>query len=237
MTENTMEQLITPLRITGLLALAGAFLYAVGDVLLLAGKASLDDYPKLKPFAKLLSTSERMVVLPPSRMIWGALLGVFATPLVLAGFWQVYKGLNGANESLTLATGLLFAVASVIGAFVHGTFYYMGEYIQALNKVADGSQPVIADMITRHRKVLIVTYAPVMILIMIASLLFSVLVASGQTAFPVWMAWINPVTMTIAWLILKRILPQFVRDWTEGAGFNIAYLIFFACTTITLWNG
>jgi hypothetical protein len=237
MTENTMEQLITPLRITGLLALAGAFLYAIGDVLLLAGKASLDDYPKLKPFAKLLSMSERMVVLPPSRMIWGALLGVFATPLVLAGFWQVYKGLNGANESLTLATGLLFAVASVIGAFVHGTFYYMGEYIQALNKVEDGSQPVIADMITRHRKVLIVTYAPVMILIMIASLLFSVLVASGQTAFPGWMAWINPVTMTISWLILKRILPQFVRDWTEGAGFNIAYLVFFACTTITLWNG
>jgi len=237
MTENTMEQLITPLRITGLLALAGAFLYAIGDVLLLAGKASLDDYPKLKPFAKLLSMSERMVVLPPSRMIWGALLGVFATPLVLAGFWQVYKGLNGANESLTLATGLLFAVASVIGAFVHGTFYYMGEYIQALNKVEDGSQPVIADMITRHRKVLIVTYAPVIILIMIASLLFSILVASGQTAFPVWMAWINPVTMTIAWLILKRILPQFVRDWTEGAGFNIAYLVFFACTTITLWNG
>jgi len=232
-----MEQLITSLRITGLLALAGAFLYAVGDVLLLAGKANLEDYPKLKPFAKLLSDSERMVVLPPSRMIWGALLGVFATPLVLAGFWQVYRGLNGANSSLTLATGLLFATASVIGAFVHGTFYFMGEYIQALNKVEDGSQPVIADMIARHRKVLIVTYAPVMILIMIASALFSILVASGQTAFPGWMAWINPVTMTIAWLIVKRILPQFVRDWTEGAGFNIAYLVFFACTTIALWNG
>jgi hypothetical protein len=50
------------------------------------------------------------------------------------------------------------------------------------------------------------------------------------------MAAINPVTLTIAWMILKRILPQFVRDWTEGAGFNIAYLAFFACTTITLWN-
>ena len=232
-----MEQLITPLRITGLLALAGALLYAIGDVLLLASKASLDNYPRLKPFAKLLSDAEKMVVLSPNRMIWGALLGVFATPLVLAGFWQVYQGLNGANESLTLATGLLFATASVVGAFVHGTFYFMGEYIQALNKVEDGSQSVIADMIARHRKVLIVTYAPVLILILISSILFSILVASGKTAFPVWMAAVNPVTMTIAWLILKRILPQSVRDWTEGAGFNIAYLAFFACTTITLWNG
>lgn len=232
----TMEQLLTSLRITGLLALFGALLYAVGDVLLLASKASLDQYPKLKPFAKLLSDAERMVVLPPNRMIWGALIGVFATPLILAGFWQVYQGLSGANPSLTLITGLLFAIASVIGAFVHGTFYYMGEYIQALNKVEDGSQPVIAEMIGRHRKVLIITYAPVLIFILIASILFSILVASGRTAFPVWMAAINPVTMTVTWLIVKRLLPQFVRDWTEGAGFNIAFLAFFACTTITLWN-
>lgn len=231
-----MEQLFTSLRITGLLALLGALLYAIGDVLLLASKVSLDQYPKLKPFAKLLSDAEKMVVLPPNRMIWGALLGVFATPLVLAGIWQVYQGLDGANETLILITGLLFAIASVIGAFVHGTFYYMGEYIQALNKVDDSSQPVIADMIGRHRKVLIITYTPVIFFILIASILFSILVASGRTAFPVWMAAINPVTMTIAWLLIKRILPQFVRDWTEGAGFNIAFLVFFACTTATLWN-
>ena len=231
-----MEQILTSLRITGVLALFGAFLYAIGDVLLLASKISLDNYPRLKPFAKLLSDAEKMVVLPPNRMIWGALIGVFATPLVLAGFWQVYQGLNGANATLTLVTGFLFATASVIGAFVHGTFYYMGEYVQALNKVQDDSQPVIAEMIARHRKVLIITYAPVLILILTASILFSILVASGKTAFPVWMAAVNPVTMTMAWLAIKSILPQFVRDWTEGAGFNIAYLAFFACTTITLWD-
>lgn len=230
-----MEEL-TALRITGLLALLGALLYAIGDVLLLASKASLEDYPRLKPFAKLLSDAEKMVVLPPSRMIWGALLGVFATPLVLAGFWQVYQGLNGAAQSLTFLTALLFIIASVIGAFVHGTFYYMGEYVQALNKVEDGSQAVIADMIARHRKVLIITYGPILLLIVIASILFSVLVASGKTAFPVWMAAVNPVTLTIAWMLFKRVLPQFVRDHTEGAGFNIAYLVFFACTTAALWN-
>jgi hypothetical protein len=235
--KKNMEQLINSLRVTGLLALLGAFLYAIGDVLLLASKASLDNYPRFKPFAKLLSDAEKMVVLSPTRLMWGALLGVFATPLVIVGYWQVYQGLVGANESLALTTVSLFAIASVFGAFVHGTFYYMGEYVQALHKVEDGSQAVIAEMIARHRKVLIFTYAPVMILIVTASILFSILVASGKTAFPIWMAAINPVTMTIAWLLIKRVLPQFVRDWTEGAGFNIAFLAFFACTTITLWNG
>lgn len=232
-----MEEFVTPLRITGLLALLGTFLYAIGDVLLLASKASLDNYPKLQPFAKLLSDAEKMVVLPPNRLMWGALLGVFATPLVVTGYWQVHQGLNGANESLALTTVILLAIASVIGAFVHGTFYYMGEYVQALNKVENGSQAVIAGMIARHRKVLIITYAPVMVLIVVASILFSILVVSGNTAFPIWMAAINPVTMTVAWLLIKRILPQFVRDGTEGAGFNIAFLVFFACTTFALWNG
>ncbi len=232
-----MEQIFFSLRITGLLALLGALLYAIGDVLLLASKISLDRYPRLKPFAKLLSDAEKMVALPPDRLMWGALLGVFATPLVIVGYWQVYQGLAGANPSLALTTFSLFAIGSMIGAFVHGTFYYMGEYVQALNKVEDDSQSVIAEMIGRHRKVLIITYAPVMLLIVVASILFSILVSSGQTAFPVWMAAFNPVMIVIAWLLLKRILPQLVRDWTEGAGFNIAFLIFFACTTILLWNG
>lgn len=227
---------MTALQITGILAISGAILYAIGDVLLLASKASLDDYPKLKPFAKLLSSAERMAVLPPNRMIWGALIGVFSTPLVLAGFWQIYHGLTGASEVLVLTTILLFSIASIIGTFVHGTFYYMGEYVQALNKVDESSQAVIADMITRHRKVLIITYAPLLIFIPVASILFSVMVSMEDTLFPTWMAAINPFTMTIAWLLLKRVLPQFIRDATEGAGFNIAYLVFFLCTTITLWN-
>lgn len=226
----------TILRITGLIALVGTVLYAIGDVLLLAGKVSMDDYPKLKPFAKLLSDAERMVAFSPSRMIWGALLGVFATPLVLLGIWQVYQGLGATNDWAVLTTVGLFGIASVIGAFVHGTFYFMGEYVRALNDVEEKSQPVISAMIERHKKVLIISYAPVILFIIIASILFSILVASGKTLFPVWIAAINPVTMTIAWLVIKRILPQFIRDWTEGAGFNIAFMAFFLCTTLTLWN-
>jgi hypothetical protein len=226
----------TSLNIMGLLAAAGAVLYAVGDVLLLAGKVDLELYPKLKPFAKLLSDSERMITFSPRRMMWGALIGVFSTPLILLGFWVVYQGLGGANARAAGAAFGLFGTASVIGAFVHGSFFYMGEYVRALNDVEEGSQGVIARMIERHRKMLVITYAPLMVFVIIGSVLFSVLVALGGTAFPLWMAAVNPVTMTIAWMLVKRILPQVVRDWTEGAGFNIAYFIFFACTTITLWN-
>jgi general stress protein CsbA len=227
---------MTHIQLTGIFAIIGAFLYAIGDVLLLASKVNLDEYPKLKPFAKLLSDAEKMVVLSPNRVIWGALLGVFATPLVVAGYWQIYQGLGEANAWVVLTTISLFGSASIIGAFVHGTFYYMGEYVQALNQVDEKSQDVIAKMIERHKKVLIISYAPILFMILVASVLFAVLVASGKTAFASWMIYINPVTLTIAWLVIKKVLPKFIVDWTEGAGFNIAYIAFFICTTISLWN-
>ena len=232
-----MEQLPLLLRITGFAALVGTFLYSLGDVLLLASKVNFDQYPKLQPFKKLLDDAEKMVVLSPQRMMWGALLGVFATPLVIAGYWQVFQGLTGANAGLVLVTTILFGCASVIGAFVHGTFYYLGEYVLALNNVDEGSQGVIAEMFKRHRKLLIISYAPVMVMIVVASILFSVLVASQKTAFPLWMAAANPVVLIIAFLLLKRILPSSLRDWTEGAGFNIGFFVFFLCTTVILWNG
>jgi len=232
-----MEQISFLVRIAGFAAITGTFLYALGDVLLLASKVNLDLYPKLKPFVKLLFDAEKMVVLSPQRMTWGALMGVFATPLVIAGYWQIYQGLAGANPALVLVTVLLFFCASVIGAFVHGTFYYLGEYVLALNQVDEPSQMVIADMIARHRKVLIISYAPVMIMVVIASILFSIIVATQTTRFPAWMVAVNPLTLIVVWLIVKRILPQLARDWTEGAGFNIGFLIFFAITTThILWN-
>lgn len=227
---------LLPFNLLGILAFVGATAYAVGDVLLLASKVNIDQFPKLKPFAKLLSDAEKMIVLSPTRLIWGALIGVFSTPLILLGFWHAYQGLSGVNAWAALATFGLFGTASIIGAFVHGSFYYMGEYVHALNDVKEESQSVIAGMIERHKKVLIATYAPLLLFIISASILFSILVASGRTAFPVWMAAVNPLTITLVWMIGKRILPQFIRDWTEGAGFNIAYMAFFACTTITLWK-
>ncbi|MGE5374776.1 MAG: hypothetical protein ACM3XO_06935 [Bacteroidota bacterium] len=50
-------------RIAGLLALMGSLLFAFGDILLPAGKASMDQFPRLKRFARLLSGAEKMVVL------------------------------------------------------------------------------------------------------------------------------------------------------------------------------
>ncbi len=223
------------LHLAGLAAILGAFIYAIGDVFLLAGQAKLADYPKLQPHAKLLSDAEKMVALPWWRVAWGGLLGVFATPLVLAGFWMIYQGLRPAGTLHSLAPFILFACATIVGAFVHGSFIYLAEYVQALNQVSDDSQPVILAMFKRHRTILVITYFFLLICIVIASIWFALVVGFGTTAFPRWVAFANPVLAFIMWLLIKKILPKALTQHTEGAGFNIAYLAFFTAATVALW--
>jgi hypothetical protein len=219
----------------GLLGILGVTIYAIGDVLLLAGKANITNHPKLTPHIKILSSAEKMVELSHWRFMWGGLLGVFATPLVIIGFLQIGMSARIA-ESLMFPPFLLFALAAIVGAFVHGSFIYLVEYVQALDKVSDDSQFVIIEMLKRHRKIMIATYGFLLVCILIASVWFSIAVGMDKTYYPVWMAAFNPVTLFGIWMFIKRFLPSIVQDWTEGAGFNIAYLLFFILTTITFHN-
>ena len=229
-------EIIWMIQVAGLLAILGALLYAIGDIQLLAVKVNLADYPRLQPHAKLLSGMEKMVALPLQRLVKGGLLGVFAAPLLLAGYWQVYQGLLPAGIGLALPPLVLFVCGSVVGAFVHGSFIYLGEYVRALNSLEGEAQTPLLEMITRHRKIMVITYGFLFASMLIASIWYSVLVATGRTYFPQWMAAINPVTVFLAWTVVKRILPSRIVDLTEGAGFNIAFVVFFMFTTWTLWG-
>ena len=82
---------------------------------------------------------------------------------------------------------------------------------------------------------MMVTYGFVAACVLLASLWYSCLVALRKTVFPPWMALINPITVILFWLLLKRILPARVRNYTGGAGFNIGYLVFFVSITAAMW--
>ncbi len=221
-------------QLAGLLAIIGAILYAASDVFLLASRVNIANYPNLQPHVKLLSGSERMVVLPEWRRIWGGLLGVLVTPLVVAVLWPLYYGLAPAGPWAVWPVVVLFGIGLIIAPFVHGSFIYMGEYVHALNQLAPDGQTVIVEMLNRHKKIMTVSYSPVLLALTLASIWFSVAVALGATLFPQWMAAINPITALIAWFILRRIFPP-LAVWFEGAGFNIALLVFFAFVTATIW--
>ncbi len=224
----------TLLHLTSLAAMLGALAYAIGDVLMLNARVNLADYPNLQPHAKLLSDTEKMAALPWWRIMWGGLIGVFATPLYLAGAWQMYLGLQPALGWQLWPPVLLFAFGFILSPFVHGSFIYLGEYVHALNKLTGDSQTVILGMFKRHRQVLAISYGAIMLALLAGSLWFSISVLLGGTGYPVWMAALNPVVLVIVYFIIRRLLPRLIAP-VEGAGFSLAYLAFFTLSTIVLW--
>lgn len=224
---------LTTLQLAGLTAMLGALIYAVGDVLLLAARVDLTQHPRLQPHVQLLSGAEKMAALSWPRLMWGGLLGVLATPLLLLALWPLYHGLAPAGGWAVWPVLGLFGVGFVLAPFVHGSFIYLGEYVQALERVGADSQAVIVAMFQRHKQLLTISYGVIAIAILAASLWFSAAVALGETRFPLWMAAVNPLTALMGWLGVRRLIPA-LGVALEGAGFNIAFLVFFTLVTFSL---
>jgi hypothetical protein len=230
------------LQVAGLVGMLGSTLYAAGDVLLLAPTAASRrdrrpfpiDVSGDRVLRRRVPLLEELARLPYWRLRWGALLGVIGAPVTVAGLWLFYEGVSPAGLWLALPPTLLFLAATIAGPFVHGSFGYVGDAVQTLYAVSDADRPLLLALLRRGIATLLMSYAPLLLAMIVASFWGSVAILSGSTRFPTWMAVINPVTMTLAWLLLKRGLPKRVGDFLQGAGFNIAYFAWIAAMTATI---
>lgn len=231
------------IQLTGMLAAIGALLYAVSDVLLLGYEVGPREAPPaateadLEPFA-LSPFSARdllnLAVLPASRLAWGGLLGVLSTPLLMAGLWPLFNALRPAGLWWALAPTLLLAYVMILAPFVHGSFIYVEQNAKALALSLE-ARPVLGPIFRLQQQLLTRTYVVLLIALILSALLYSIVVAVFDTLLPPWMAAVNPVTTSLAFLVLKRMLPQQVTRFVDGAGFNIGFFLFFALLTVTLW--
>lgn len=233
----------TALHLSGILALIGSALFALGDVLLLAPQVGpvnpvASNELDLSAYPALQRRADRWRVLagmPWGRLAWGGLVGVFAAPLTLAGIWLVYQGLQPAGPWLAVPPALLFTYATAIGPFIHGSFIYLGATVQTIQALEEPQRAAVIQGLLRQQTLLFIAYGVLFVCVISGSLWFTVAVLSGRTLFPVWMAAFNPLTLTLLWLASKPLLPKRMTAVMEGAGFNIAYLLFFALTTVLLW--
>ena len=233
---------VTVLQLAGVAGMLGSAIYAAGDVLLLAPDAAAHgdrrplpvDVSHDRVLRRRSALLEDLARLPYWRLRWGALLGVIGAPLTVAGLWLFYRSLSPAGPWLALPPTMLFLAASVTGPFVHGSFAYVGETVQTLHAVEEGQRPMLAAMLRRQIVTVMMAYAPLILAVITASVWATCAVLTGRTRLPTWVAAVNPVTMTVAWLLLKTILPRPVAGFLQGAGFNIAYFAWFAAMAATV---
>lgn len=164
----------------------------------------------------------------------GHYLAILFIPLGAAGVWQVFLILNPSNNSAAFVFLGLGALGVIYGAFYHGTLAFVIAALQAGSvqlSTPGGGPTLLIDYVNSLSE-------PLSLLLLgtdfSVSLIYGLMVASGRSLFPRWMAAYNPLVIQ---LILNGIIllapASFVQVlWLTV--FNSSLAIWYTGTTIII---
>jgi hypothetical protein len=198
-----------------------AFIGILGSTLLLIADVALV-YTPLP--AKEFNVFSAAVGKSPRRLVWGALLGVFAIPLVIVGFGFIYVKLQPGGPWLALPPVILGAVAYVIGAGFHAAIPFFVAAIQANPSPEARTSPPLSTMWAVFRAL----QAALFVAVAASSVWLLVSVLSGSTLYPRWAAALSPAVTGLFLRVLTRLSPPRVVGVLFPAANNLTMLIFLA---------
>jgi hypothetical protein len=195
------------LLFAGIAATLAAVLASAGDFILLAHGA-------------MRIAGDRTADAPV--LIAGHFLGTLCIPFYAGGYWLVGAGLANAGRWARAVFPLGCYVAAV-GAVVHGVTAMMIE----TNRDAVGGGNITE---VPHAIYLLPLWLVVLGAAVVLTAIYVAGVLSGRSAFPRWMALVNPVTLTAAIIAASLPFPR-AAAFLIPASANLVHIIFFAFTT------
>lgn len=213
------------IRLAGILAITGALLCAVSDLLLMCGPISGEEVS----LALLAS-------IPYESTLIGAILGVAVIPLWLFVLIPLYHALKPAGKRFTIPVVLLFAYNMVASAVYHGAYAFYGAGYHALAKAEGDMLIVLTEMMDRFMAfrsgLLYITMIP----LILGSIWFIIAVLFRTTHYKRWMVIFTPFPLMLPLVLLARQLPAPIGGFIIPPAGSIVYMIFFTLTTIITWE-
>jgi hypothetical protein len=211
------------IRIAGIVAALLAVANGIGDIFYQAVPDGVYD-----------TNMEFMWRVPESSQRIGAYVGLFVIALVWMGYWHVYQGMKKAGHWLALPPFIIAMWTLGIGCALHfGLFYpaLVGHQILASSgDVAPVLESLHASMLHANFNLGYVYQIGVAVF----SLWLMVLIFMGRTYYPRWFGIMNPLFLTIAYVLLVPLIPRYGTYLDPAAALSDA--LFFAVSTKLLWN-
>lgn len=187
------------------LAVFGAALGAVGDVLLLYYPEGGYEDPDMAFMATISN----------QRLLAGHLLGIFAIPLEAGGLWLVWKALLPAGRTTANLSAVLGAYVVSIGTATHALFYPVAEAARTgpeqVAEVKSFLDPV-AGMFVLGFFILFIAVI--------------VLVLKGKTLLPKWVVWATPISVYLISILFYIAFPL-IGNFMIPAAFNLGMMVFY----------
>jgi hypothetical protein len=198
----SLELIIRVCGVAGILASLGV---AVAGILLYGRSDSFDRFPLLK----------RAAGFPLWRLNVGNALGACLIPIAALGFIPLFYALSPSGLFIALVTTGLFGYFFGLGPGAHtstATLYLMNR---AREKQSDNSPEAKAldSVLSEQSKIHNVLVWVLAITLLLGSLIYSVLVLTGNTHLPVWMAIINPFLLTQVARSSERWAPSAIAGY------------------------
>jgi uncharacterized protein DUF6796 len=226
------------LRWSGIAGIAGSVGYTIGDALLIGNSATATEFPHLAVHLDNLLVQRSAIFLASSteRLAAGALVGVFSTPLMLAGLWHICEASKPGGTRWSLPPFYLLVIAFSIAPFVHGSFFYVAEILKTIGQVDGPAQAALIALATRTTLWLFIAYGVLAVPALIGFVWLTIAIVRGKTMYPRSVAYANPLVCMLAGLLVDRVLPQPLALLLSGAGLSLGMLAFYALSTALLWS-
>jgi hypothetical protein len=228
------------LRWAGIAGLVAALCWTIGDVLIVGHVADHARFPLLfQAYADRIDVrmADRVVGVPTSRLIAGALFAVFSVPLYLVGCWHLWRGLRGGRRRWTVPAIALLFTGFALSPLPHAAFYFVGAAYQAVLATPADAHPQLLALAGEFHRVLVTVYYPAVGCLALGLLVFSVAIARGGCAYPRWFALTaNPVVLGLLLAAVQALPGKPLPSWLEAAGINVVWLLVFAQSLALTWR-
>ena len=205
----------------GACGLCGAVLMFVSDLILYFPSRPSDRstriyFERVDPNGAELALSPMQHV-ADHRLMLGALVGVFAAALYVAGFLHIALVLSADG---TVGAAILggtvassFTLAMIVGSVYHCNFYYTGALAKAFAKASkdgggrkDGDgQALVRLLLAKHKEYMLYLYKAAALPGLVGSLaLLACIFSSHETVYPRWMAALVPAMSVPLKLLMKK---------------------------------
>jgi hypothetical protein len=212
------------IKITGLIGIIAALLVGTGEFLL--HFSPLGDYADDGNYAYLLQVSE-------SRVTLGHFFAVIGAPLYLVGFWHIYLGLKPYGKIIPLVNFFITAYGFIFGTIWIGSRASIVLLAQANSAAVGANKKILRELMDFYMLHSETLLEVTRITTLVSSLAFIVLVLTGKTLYPRWMAIFNPILLLVSSFILFAIAPS-IGKYTLPIALNVGYFIFFTLSTLQL---
>lgn len=213
--------------VLGLVGVFSVFVTIISDLILLGRPDTAYSFFELG--------TESMAGIAQWRITTGTFIGVFMLPFQIAGLISVYHGLKSSGKLLPVLVILADAHALLMGVAFHSSYAFIASGWK-LFYTAGPDNLNMSEIMQKFD-----FYWKLIIIIMLAELIFSstifvLLVMSGKTLYPKWMALLNPLCIILAMFLVIHPIPAPVGGFVGPTVLNMATLAFFIISTVIIYK-